>query len=54
MSGPLGQVQVIDARTAAGSGWVASVTFTGFTGPGAVIAASAVGYTAGMITHSVL
>ncbi len=52
ISGPLGQVQVSDARSAAaGSGWVASVISTAFTPPaGPTIAASAVGYTAGAIT----
>ena len=52
ISGPLGQVQVLDARSAAaGSGWVASVISTAFTPPsGPAIAASAVGYTAGAIT----
>lgn len=52
ISGPLGQVQVHDARGApAGSGWVASVTSTAFTPPaGPVIPASAVGYTAGPIS----
>lgn len=52
ISGPLGQVQVADARSpAAGSGWVASVISTAFTPPaGPAIAASAVGYTAGPIT----
>lgn len=51
ISGPLGQVQVNDARSApAGSGWVASVISTAFTPPaGPTIAASAVGYTAGVI-----
>ncbi|HVF74030.1 MAG TPA: hypothetical protein VM938_03195 [Acidimicrobiales bacterium] len=51
ISGPLGQVQVNDARSAAaGSGWVASVISTAFTPPsGPAIAASAVGYTAGDI-----
>ena len=44
ISGPLGQVQVNDARSAAaGSGWVASVISTAFTPPaGPAIAASAV------------
>ncbi len=53
ISGPLGVVQVNDARSAAaGSGWVASVTTTAFTAPsGATIAASAVGYTCGTITR---
>ena len=53
ISGPLGQVQVNDARSAAaGSGWVASVISTAFTPPsGPAIAASAVGYTAGVIAQ---
>lgn len=52
ISGPLGQVQVEDARSAAaGSGWVASVIATAFTPPsGPAIAASAVSYAAGSIT----
>jgi hypothetical protein len=52
ISGPLGVVQVSDARSAAaGSGWVVSVISTAFTPPsGPAIAASAVGYTAGTIT----
>jgi len=52
ISGPLGQVQVADARSAAaGSGWVASVISTAFTPPsGPAIAASAVSYTTGTIT----
>lgn len=51
ISGPLGPVQVDDARSAAaGSGWVVSVISTAFTPPaGTAIAASAVGYTAGTI-----
>jgi hypothetical protein len=51
ISGPLGQVQVEDARgAAAGSGWVASVISTAFTpSTGATIAASRVGYSAGTI-----
>ncbi|MDQ1436470.1 MAG: hypothetical protein QOK43_99 [Acidimicrobiaceae bacterium] len=51
ISGPLGQVQVNDARSAAaGSGWVASVIATAFTPPsGPAIAASAVSYDAGVI-----
>jgi hypothetical protein len=54
ISGPLGQVQVNDARSAAaGSGWVASVISTAFTPPaGPTIPASAVGYTAGSITKT--
>ncbi len=53
VSGPLGQVQVNDARDAtAGSGWVASVISSAFTPPsGPAIPASAVGYTAGPITQ---
>jgi hypothetical protein len=52
ISGPLGQVQVNDARSAAaGSGWVASVISTAFTPPaGPAIAASAVSYSSGPIT----
>jgi hypothetical protein len=52
INGPLGQVQVNDARSAAaGSGWVATVISTAFTPPsGPAIAASAVGYTTGVIT----
>jgi hypothetical protein len=52
ISGPLGQVQVSDARSAAaGSGWVASAISSAFTpASGTAIAASAVGYTAGTIT----
>ncbi|MDT7786139.1 MAG: hypothetical protein QOF58_4558 [Pseudonocardiales bacterium] len=52
VSGSLGQVQVLDARSPiAGSGWVASVISSAFTPPtGPAIAASAVGYTAGTIT----
>ena len=53
ISGPLGQVQVDDARSAAaGSGWVASAISTAFTpSAGPAIAASAVGYTAGPIVQ---
>ena len=52
ISGVLGQVQVLDARSAvAGSGWVATVISSAFTPPaGTTIAASAVGYSAGTIT----
>ncbi|HEY5173412.1 MAG TPA: hypothetical protein VIK54_16945 [Acidimicrobiia bacterium] len=52
ISGPLGVVQVSDARSAAaGSGWVVSVISSAFTpASGPAIAASAVGYTAGTIT----
>lgn len=51
ISGPLGQVQVNDARSAAaGSGWVASVISTAFTpSSGPTIGAAAVGYTAGTV-----
>jgi hypothetical protein len=53
VSGPLGQVQVNDARSpAAGSGWVASVISTAFTPPsGPAIPASAVSYSAGSIVQ---
>ena len=52
ISGPLGQVQVNDARSAAaGSGWVASVISTAFTpSAGPTIGAASVGYVAGPIT----
>ena len=52
ISGPLGQVQVTDARDpVAGSGWVATVISAAFTpGAGPAIAASAVSYSAGAIT----
>jgi hypothetical protein len=52
ISGPLGQVRVDDARSAAaGSGWVASVISTALTPPsGPTIGAAAIGYTAGTIT----
>jgi hypothetical protein len=52
ISGPLGQVQVNDARSAAaGSGWVASVISTAFTpSSGPTIGAASVGYVAGPIT----
>jgi hypothetical protein len=52
ISGPLGVVQVNDARSAAaGSGWVMSVISTAFTPPaGPAIPASAVGYSAGVVT----
>jgi hypothetical protein len=54
ISGPLGQVQVNDARSAgAGASWVATVISSAFTPPaGPTIAASAVGYTAGSITQT--
>jgi hypothetical protein len=53
ISGPLGQVQVLDARSAAaGSGWVASVISTALTPPsGPTIGAAEIGYTAGLITQ---
>jgi hypothetical protein len=50
VSGPLGQVQVNDARSGA-TGWVASVISTTFAPPaGTAIAASAVSYTIGTVT----
>ena len=51
ISGPLGQVQVNDARSAAaGSGWVATAISSAFTPPtGTAIAASAVSYSNGTI-----
>jgi hypothetical protein len=54
ISGALGQVQVLDARTAAaGSSWTASVISTTFApSAGTAIAASAVSYTAGAITET--
>jgi hypothetical protein len=54
ISGPLGQVQVNDARSAvAGSGWVASVISTAFTpAAGPAIPASAVGYAVGAIVQT--
>jgi hypothetical protein len=54
ISGPLGQVQVTDARSAAaGAGWVVSVISTAFTPPaGPAIPASLVSYTAGTITKT--
>jgi hypothetical protein len=53
ISGPLGEVQVNDARSAAaGSGWIVSVISTAFTPPsGPAIAASAVSYSAGPIVQ---
>lgn len=52
ISGPLGQVQVEDARSAAaGSGWVTSAISSAFTPPaGPALAASLVGYSAGTIS----
>jgi len=54
ISGPLGQVEVSDARSAAaGAGWVATVISTAFTPTGnPAIAASLVSYTAGPITKT--
>lgn len=54
ITGPLGEVQVQDARSAsAGSGWVASAISTAFTpAAGPAIPASAVAYTAGPITKT--
>ena len=51
ISGPMGEVQVTDARSAAaGSGWVASAISTAFTPTaGPAIPASAIGYSAGAI-----
>lgn len=51
VSGPLGAVQVIDERgSAAGAGWVVTVTCTAFsTSGGQLIPASAVGYAVGSI-----
>jgi hypothetical protein len=53
ISGPLGQVEVSDARNAAaGSGWVASVISTAFTSTaGGAIPAGDVSYSAGAITQ---
>lgn len=54
VSGTLGQVQVLDGRTAAaGSTWIATVISSSFvpTPAGTAIAASAIGYTAGSITQ---
>lgn len=52
ISGSLGEVQVLDARSAvAGSGWVASVISTALTPPvGPTIGAASIGYTVGAIT----
>lgn len=52
LSGPLGPVQVTDARSAAaGSGWIASVISTALTpAAGPTIGAALIGYTAGTIT----
>lgn len=52
ISGSLGEVQVLDARSAAaGSGWVASVISTALTPPsGPTIGAAEIGYTVGTIT----
>jgi len=54
ISGPLGQVQVNDARSAAaGFGWVASVISTAFTPPtGPTIGAAQVSYSAGTIVKT--
>lgn len=54
ISGPLGQVQVLDARSAAaGSGWVASVISTAFTpSSGPTIGAALVGYNAGTVAKT--
>lgn len=52
ISGPLGIVEVSDARSAAaGAGWIASVISTAFTpAAGPTIGAASVGYSAGPIT----
>ncbi len=52
ISAELGQVQVLDARSAAaGSGWVASVISTALTpASGPTIGAASIGYSAGSIT----
>ncbi len=52
ISGPLGEVRVLDARSAAaGAGWVASVISTALTPlSGPTIGAAAIGYTVGAIT----
>jgi hypothetical protein len=51
IAGPLGEVQVNDARGVVAGGWVVSVISTAFTPPaGPTIAAAAVAYTAGTIT----
>ena len=52
ISGSLGEVQVLDARSAAaGAGWVVSVISTAFTPPsGPTIGAAEVGYTVGNIS----
>jgi hypothetical protein len=55
ISGPLGEVQVNDARSAAaGAGWIVSVISTAFTpvGGGPTIGASLVGYSAGDISQT--
>ena len=54
ITGSLGQVQVLDARSAAaGSGWVATVIASAFTPPaGPAIAASLVSYSAGTIVQT--
>jgi hypothetical protein len=50
ISGSLGEVQVLDARSAAaGSGWVASAISTAFTGQTPALAATGISYSAGSI-----
>lgn len=50
ISGPLGQVRVDDARSAAaGSTWTASAISTAFTGPSPALPATGVSYSAGTI-----
>ena len=50
ISGPLGEVQVLDARSAAaGSTWTASAISTAFTGQSPALAATGISYSAGTI-----
>ena len=50
ISGPLGQVQVLDARSAAaGSTWTASAISTAFTGQSPALPATGISYSAGTI-----
>lgn len=51
ISGPLGEVQVIDARSAAaGATWTASAISTAFTGQSPALPATGISYSAGTIT----
>ncbi len=54
ISGPLGEVQVLDSRSAAaGSGWIVKVISTALTPTsGPTIGAAAIGYTAGPIAKT--